>query len=62
MMKGDAKEAKEATEEVPEVKKVPKAKEVQPSLSQKPTDALGTAAIPSAADTQPNDPPNPFLV
>lgn len=48
---------KETTEEESKVKKVPGAKEVQPNMSQKPTDTLAVEAVPNATDTQPSDPP-----
>ena len=50
-------EAKEATEAVPEVQKVPEAKEIQPNLSQEPTDSLSLladAALDTSNATQPN--------
>ena len=58
-------ETKEATgEEVSEVQKVPEAKNIQPNLSQEPTDSLSVLAdvtLPTSDTTQPNtqlnDPP-----
>ena len=49
----------DAKDEVPEVHKVPRAKEIQPNLSQTPTDALSVladTALTTSHITQPNNP------